>query len=86
MIDLIHMAHGSPWDGYFERMADRIRAVATPEERLAILRLKYEAPDEEHIPGLAFYMAVLRDGIRTPADFAAWRAAHPLEGIIRWMP
>ena len=26
-IDMIHMEHGSPWDGYFERVADRIAAV-----------------------------------------------------------
>lgn len=67
-------------------MADRIREVATPEERLAILRLKHAAPDEAHIPGIAFYMAVLRDGIRTWDEFVRWRADHPLEGIIEWIP
>ncbi len=86
VIDLIHLRKGAPWEGYFERMADRIREVATPEERLAILRLKYAAPDEAHIPGIAFYMAVLRDGIRTWDEFVRWRADHPLEGIIEWIP
>ena len=86
VIDLIHMAHGSPWDGYFERMADRIRDVVTPDQRQTMLRLKYETPETEHVPGIAYYMAVLRDGVRTRSDFAAWRAAHPLEGIIAWMP
>lgn len=85
-IDLIHMRHGSPWEGHFERMADRIRALATPEEREAILRLKYETPDEAHVPGIAYYMAVLRDGIRTRDAFERWRAVHPLEGIVDWMP
>lgn len=86
VIDLIHMQHGSPWEGHFERMADRIRTLATPEERLAILRLKYETPVTEHVPGIAYYMAVLRDGIRSQVDFDRWRAAHPLEGIVEWMP
>lgn len=86
VIDLIHMRKGSPWEGWFERMADRVRAVTAPEERLAILRLKYETPETEHVPGIACYMAVLRDGVRTWDDFVRWREAHPLEGIVEWIP
>lgn len=85
-IDMIHMEDGSPWAGYFERVADRIAAVLTDETREAILRLKYETPDEEHIPGIACYRAVLEGGVRTWDEFAAWRAAHPVGGIVEWMP
>lgn len=85
-IDMIHLPEGSPWEGYFERVADRIAAALTPETREAILRLKYETPDEEHLPGIAYYMAVLRDGVRTCGEFASWRATHPLTGIVEWMP
>lgn len=85
-IDLIHMQAGSPWDGYFEQVADRIAAALTPETRNAILRLKYETPEELHIPGIRYYMAVLRDGVRTREEFEAWLATNPAEGIIEWMP
>ena len=85
-IDLIHMAEGSPWAGYFERVADRIAAVLTPETRGAILRLKYETPDGEKIPGIAYYRAVLAEGVRSHAEFAAWLREHPVEGIVEWMP
>ncbi len=87
-IDMIHMADASPWDGYFERFADRIAAVLTDETRDTILKLKYEYETNgaAKIPGIAYYMAVLRDGIRTRAQFDTWLAAHPLDGIVEWMP
>ena len=85
-IDMIHMPKGSAYDGYFERVADRISAALTDETRLAILRLKFETPATEHVPGIAYCMAVLRDGVRTRSEFEAWRAAHPLTGIAEWMP
>lgn len=34
-IDMIHLPEGSPWEGNFERVADRIAAVLTPETREA---------------------------------------------------
>ncbi len=85
-IDMIHMQVGSPWDGWFEEVADRIRAAQTEETRTAILRLKYETPTERKIPGIAYYMAVLRDGVRTWPQFEKWLVAHPLDGIIEWRP
>ena len=63
-----------------------ISAALTDETRLAILRLKFETPATEHVPGIAYCMAVLRDGVRTRSEFEAWRAAHPLTGIAEWMP
>ncbi len=85
-IDMIHMPRGSAWDGYFERGADRISAVLTDETRRAVLQIKYDTPDEVKIMGIEYYQAVLRDGVRTYAEFEAWRAANPVEGILEWMP
>lgn len=85
-IDMIHLPEGSPWEGYFERVADRIATVLTPETREAILRLKYETPDGEKIPGIVYYRAVLADGVRSYAEFTAWLREHPVEGIVEWMP
>ena len=85
-LDMIHIRRGSRYDGYFERMAERIRTAMTPEQRETILRLKSETPDSEHIAGVEYYMAVIRDGIRTYDDFIRWRAAHPFDGIIDWQP
>lgn len=85
-IDMIHMLKGSRYDGYFERMAERIKAVLTDETRLAILRLKYETPETEHIAGIEYYQAVLRDGVRTMDELTAWRKRHPLDGVAEWMP
>ena len=85
-IDMIHMSVGSPWEGYFERVADRISAVLTDETRRAVLQIKYDTPDEVKIMGIEYYRAVLGDGVRTYAEFEAWRAANPVEGILEWMP
>ena len=85
-IDMIHMPRGSAYDGYFERVADRIAAVLTDRTRETILRLKYETPEAEKIMGIEYYQAVLRDGVGTYAEFEAWRAANPVTGILEWMP
>ena len=84
-IDMIHMPKGSAYDGYFERVADRIAAVLTDQTRETILRLKYETPETEKIMGIEYYQAVLRDGVRTYAEFEAWRAANPVTGVLEWM-
>ena len=85
-VDVIQMAHDSPYKGYFEHRTARIRAILTPETRHAILAIKDSVPAETHTPGILIYMAVLRDGIRTPEAFRAWLRDHPLEGIIEWCP
>lgn len=85
-IDLIHIIRGSRYDGYFEHVADRIAAVLTDEQREAILRLKFETPDDLKIMGIEYYQAVIRDNVRTWNEFAAWRHAHPVEGVVEWMP
>ena len=84
--DMIHIRRGSRYDGYFERMAECIKAVMTPWQRETILRLKFETPDTEHIAGVEYYMAVIRDGIGTYDEFIRWRTTHPFDGIIDWQP
>ena len=76
-LDMIHIVRGSRYDGYFERVADRIAATLTPVTRRAILQLKYDTPDDVKIAGIEYYVAVLRDGVRTYDAFAEWRRTHP---------
>ena len=85
-MDMIHILKHSRYDGYFEKMAERIKAVLTEETRKAILRLKYETPDTEYCMGVEYYQAVLRDGVRTYAEYENWRRQHPVTGIVEWMP
>ena len=85
-IDMIQILKGSQFDGYFERVAERIKAVLTPETRRAILELKYLTPNDEHIMGIEYCQAVIADGIRTYPEFIEWRKTHPADGIITWCP
>ena len=85
-VDVIQMPPDSPYKGYFEHRAERIRAALTPETRRAILALKDALPPEAHVPGILICMAVLRDGIRDLPAFRAWLRAHPLDGILEWCP
>lgn len=85
-LDMIHILKGSRYDGYFEKVAERISAVLTDETRQAILRLKYETPETESVMGVVYYQAVIQGGVRTYAEFEKWRALHPVGGVIEWMP
>lgn len=85
-IDMIHILRGSQFDGYFERMADRINEIMTEEQKEAILRLKYDTPDTEKIIGVEYYKAVIQDGVRSFEEFMKWRKQYPLEGILMWIP
>ena len=85
-MDMIHIQEGSRYDGYFERVAERISAVLTDEMRLAILKLKYETPDTEKIMGVDYYQAVIQDGVRSYPEFEEWRRLHPAVGVVEWMP
>ena len=85
-IDMIQILKGSQFDGYFERVARRIKEVLTPELRRTILELKYQTPDDEHIMGIEHYQAVIADGIRSYPEFIQWRKTHPANGIITWCP
>ena len=85
-MDMIHIQEGSRYDGYFERVAERISAVLTDEMRLAILKLKYETPDTEKIMGVEYYQAVIQDGVRSYPEFEEWRRLHPVVVVVEWMP
>lgn len=85
-IDMIQILRGSQFDGYFEHVAERIKAALTPERRRTILELKYLTPSEEHIAGIEYYQAVIADGVRTYVQFTAWRKEHPMTGINQWCP
>ena len=85
-MDMIHIQEGSRYDGYFERVAERISAVLTDEMRLAILKLRYETPDTEKIMGVEYYQAVIQDGVRSYPEFEEWRRLHPAVGVVEWMP
>ena len=84
--DTIQILKGSAYDGFFENVAQRIKAVLTPEMRRTILELKYLTPEEEHIMGIEYYQAVIADGVRNYPDFLEWRKKHPATGIITWCP
>ena len=85
-MDMIHIQEDSRYDGYFERVAERISAVLTDEMRLAILKLKYETPDTEKIMGVEYYQAVIQDGVRSYPEFEEWRRLHPVVDVVEWMP
>lgn len=85
-IDMIHIQEGSRYDGYFEKVAERISDVLTDETKQAILKLKYETPDTEKIMGVEYYQAVIRDGVRSYPEFEEWRKMHLVAGVVEWMP
>lgn len=85
-IDIIHIIRGSRYDGYFEKVADRIAAVLTEDMRNTILQLKYETPDSEKIMGIEYYRAVIEGGVKTFDEFTCWRKENPVMGILEWIP
>jgi hypothetical protein len=85
-MDMIQILKGSQFDGFFENVAERIKAVLTPETRRTILELKYLTPDDEHIMGIEYYQAVIADKVKTYPEFIQWRKNHPADGIITWCP
>lgn len=85
-IDMIHILTDSPYAGYFERVAERVRAVLNPETRAAILRIKFELPEDTRTPGIRVYRAVIEGGARDLKDYRTWDEAHPMKEIDRWMP
>lgn len=84
--DMIHINKGSKFDGYIEKVTDRISEVLTPETKQAILQIKYDMPEGTSVPGIEIYHAVLAGGIRNYTDFMEWRKEHPLSGVLEWVP
>lgn len=85
-IDIIHIEEGTTYDGFFERMTERIQEVLTDEQRDAILRLKFETPDDETIHGVEYYQAVIEDGVRNMAQMREWVKINRKPGGSYWMP
>lgn len=84
--DIIHIEEGSEYDGYFERMADRIVEVMTQEQKDTILRLKFETPVGKDYHGVEYYEAVIADGITEMPDFENWITAHRKKPSYYWIP
>jgi hypothetical protein len=91
-LDMIHIRRGSAFDGVMERVTAAVIARLDPavpgagEAREAILRIKHDAPDGVKTPGIEVYYAVLELGLRTYAEFAAWKRATPSIDLLGWMP
>lgn len=85
-IDVIHIEEGSQYDGYFERMADRIVEVITPSQKETILRLKFETPDGKDYHGVEYYEAVIAEGIVNMNDFEKWVVEHRKKQMYYWIP
>lgn len=85
-IDLIHIEEGTEYDGYFERMADRIVEVMTPIQKEIILRLKFETPADRNYHGVEYYEAVISDGIEDMTEFEKWVIEHRKKPMYFWIP
>lgn len=84
--DIIHIEEGSTYDGFFERMADRIVEAMTPQQRDTIIKLKYETTPEYDYHGVEYYEAVIADGVSTIDELHAWIATHRRKPPYYWMP
>ncbi|MBD5185804.1 MAG: phosphoglycerate mutase family protein [Bacteroidales bacterium] len=84
--DIIHIEEGTEYDGFFERMADRITEVATPEQKETIMRLKFETPESEVIHGVEYYEAVIADGITNLDQLRRWISNHRAAAPYYWIP
>ena len=85
-IDMIHILRGSRYDGWFERVADRIAVRLDDDERDAVLHIKCAVPDGVHAAGIEICRAVLEAGVRDYAGFEAWKRTHPDGETLEWMP
>ena len=84
--DVIHIEEGTEYDGFFERMADRIVEVMTSGQKEIILRLKFEAPSGSDFHGVEFYEAVIADGISNMVEFEEWITDHRKKPMYYWIP
>lgn len=85
-IDIIHIESGTQYDGFFEKMAQRIKAVLDKDSRDTIRRLKYETPDNEEIHGVEYYQAVLEDNVSSLNELREWVKKDRNPDGIYWMP
>ena len=83
-IDIIQIKQGSKYDGWFENIAEKIKAQMTEEQKETILKLKFETPDDIKISGIEYYKAVIQDGVKTFDELLLWKKNHQFSGIIEW--
>jgi hypothetical protein len=69
-----------------EKVTDAIIERLTPETKEAILRIKFDMPDDSQIPGIEIYQAVLSRGIRGYREFVEWRKDNPFTNSMEWIP
>lgn len=85
-IDIIHIEKGTQYDGFFEKMADRIVEKLTPEMKETILSMKYNTPDNEEIHGVEYYEAVIADGVTNLQELREWLKIRRSKPFYYWMP
>ena len=83
-IDIIQIKQGSKYDGWFENIAEKIKAVMTEEQKQTILKLKFETPENIKICGMEYYKAVIQDNVKDIDELLEWREKHHFSGIIEW--
>lgn len=85
-IDIIHIETDTEYDGFFERMADRISETMTTTQRDTILRLKFETPPGYDFHGVEYYEAVIADGVASIEELAPWVENHRKKPPYYWIP
>ena len=85
-LDIIHIRKGSFYDGYIEKVTDKIIERLTPEIKEAILQIKYGLGEKSNVPGIQIYHAVLKHGIKKYEDFIQWSEKNPVDTVLEWMP
>ena len=85
-IDVIHIEEGTEYDGFFERMADRITEVMTTDQKYRILKLKFETPLDKDYHGVKYYEAVISNGVSNMKDFEEWVTEHRKKPMYYWVP
>lgn len=83
-IDIIQIKQGSKYDGWFENIAEKIKAAMTEEQKQTILRLKFETPENIKISGMEYYKAVIQDNVKNMDELLEWQEKHHFSGIIEW--
>lgn len=85
-VDIIHIESGTRYDGYFEKMTQRINEILDNEKRDRIMRLKYETPENEEIHGVEYYQAVIEDNVSSLEELREWLKTHRNPNGIYWLP
>lgn len=84
--DMIHIRRGSKYDGFVEKVTDNIIKQLSYETKEAILRIKFDMPDNYQIPGIEIYRAVLSGGVRSYNEFMDWRKDNLFTNSMEWIP